>query len=108
MLLASYLLGFDNKDSVKHLAVDNILPEQLDCVEMRLFSRGRCDDSVTEVVDLIMLFADAPAPNNIVCLPSLPDNAVKHLLAGKPLQVIDFAHGRKLSLVYPLDQQRCA
>ena len=48
MLLASYLLGFDNKDSVKHLAVDNILPEQLDCVEMRLFSRGRCDDSVTE------------------------------------------------------------
>ena len=38
MLLASYLLGFDNKDSVKHLAVDNILPEQLDCVEMRLFS----------------------------------------------------------------------
>ncbi|MBQ0760424.1 MAG: hypothetical protein KBT72_12275 [Zhongshania sp.] len=108
MLLASYLLGFDNKDAVRHLAVDGVLPEQLQYVDIRLFSRGHGADGASNIVDLVLLFPDADVPNNLVCLPSIPPNVVSHLLAGKPLQVIDFAHGRKLSLVYHLDQQRCA
>ena len=108
MLIASYLLGFDNKDTVKHLAVDNVVPEQLQHVDMRLCSRGHGADGSSAIVDLVLLFPDACAPNNIVCLPAIPSNTVRHLLAGKALQLIDFAHGRKLSLVYTIEQQRCA
>lgn len=108
MLVASYLVGFDNKDTVRHLAVDNILPEQLQCLEIHLCSRGNGADGVSDIVDLVLLFPDADAPCNIICLPSIPPNVAGHLLAGKSLQVMDFANGRKLSLLYPIDQQRCA
>ncbi|CAA0078570.1 Uncharacterised protein [Zhongshania aliphaticivorans] len=108
MLLASYLLGFDNKDTVKHLAVDSVLPEQLQSVDIRLCSRGHGVDGTSDIVDLVLLFPNTDSPNNIVCLPAIPSNTVGHLLAGKPLQIIDFAHGRKLSLVYATEQQWCA
>lgn len=108
MLVASYLLGFDNKDTVRHLAVDNILPEQLKSVDIHLCSRGHGADGTSNIVDLVLLFPNAEVPSNIVCLPSIPPNVVSHLLAGKSLQVMDFANGRKLSLLYSIDQQRCA
>lgn len=108
MLVASYLLGYDKNDAVKHLAVDNILPDQMQGADVRLFSRGASADGESKVTDLILLFPGAVAPQNIVCLPALPQNAVSHLLAGMPLQVVDFAHGRKLSVVYTHGQQRCA
>ncbi|CAA0089462.1 Uncharacterised protein [Zhongshania aliphaticivorans] len=105
MLIASYLLGFDDVDTVRHLAVDSVLPEQLQHVEIRLFSRV---DGTLDIVDLFLLFPNADSRNKIVCLPSIPLIALNHIMAGKALEVIDFAHGRKLSLVYSANQQRCA
>lgn len=108
MLVVSYLLGFDNTDTVRHLAVDNILPEQLQYVDMHLCAREHNPKGKSNIVDLVLLFPNAHAPSNTICLPSIPPNAVRHLLAGKTLPVIDFANGRKVSLVYPVHRQRCA
>jgi hypothetical protein len=108
MLVASYLVGFDNQDTVRHLAVDNILPEQLQCPEIHLCSRGHDADEVLNIVDLALLFPNADPSCHIICLPSIPPNVVSHLLAGKSLQVMDFASGREVSLLYPVHQQRCS
>lgn len=108
MLIASYLLGYDDDDNVCHLAVDNILPDAKQGFDYTLYPRK--SGSGQEIQDLVLLFGQENAPNKLVCLPNIPPSVTAHLHSGEPLQIIDFAYGRviRLRLAVPLYQQQCA
>ncbi|MDF1691625.1 MAG: hypothetical protein P1U47_04595 [Zhongshania sp.] len=108
MLIASYLLGCDGDGGVRHLAVDNVIPEANQTLEYTLYPREALGGA--EIIDLVLQFADAEEPRNIICLPALPSVVVNHILAGLPLQIVDFAYGRVVRLASQFQpyQQRCA
>ncbi|MEX1670806.1 hypothetical protein AB4876_17960 [Zhongshania guokunii] len=108
MLIASYLLGCDGDGSVRHLAVDNVIPESTLTMEYTLYPRESARGA--EIIDLVLQFADAEEPRNIICLPAIPSAVVNHILAGLPLQIVDFAYGRvvRLDCQFQPYQQRCA
>ncbi|WP_373078053.1 hypothetical protein [Zhongshania sp.] len=108
MLIASYLLGYDDDGSVRHIAVDNILPDVKQGFDYTLYPRE--SSKGLEILDLVLLFAEAEEPRKAICLPNLPGSVVSHLLSGTPLQIIDFAYGRvvRLSFDAPTYHQRCA
>ena len=108
MLIASYLLGYDDDGRVDHVAVDNVLPEATAGFDFAVYPRVSSQGQ--EISDLVLLFAEADEPHKIICLPNLPNAVVDHLFAGEALQVIDFAYGRVVRLSYEAHthQQRCA
>ena len=108
MLIASYLLGYDEDGSVRHIAVDNILPDVKQRFDYTLYPRESAKGQ--EILDLVLLFAEADEHRKTICLPNLPLPVASHLLSGQPLQIIDFAYGRVVRLAFdaPVSQQRCA
>lgn len=106
MLLTSYLLGCDEQDQARHLAVDAILPEKIDNVVTSLHSREGCEGET--FYDLVIQFPDAPSPQNIICFPDLPDRVTAQLLDGNLLPIIDFAYSRVVQASLPSNQRRCA
>jgi hypothetical protein len=108
MLIASYLLGYDDIDNVCHLAVDNILPDAKQGFDFTLYPRKSATGP--DLVDLVLLFGENNDAHKLICLPNIPASVVEHLHAGEPLQIIDFAYGRviRLKMAAPLLQQQCA
>lgn len=97
MLIASYLLGYDDKGNVNHLGVDHVFPRVIDgaCFELHKI----VEDGRVRIYDLLIFFPQGEEPKDMLCLPDLPEAAVAVLLHDIPLPVVDFACGRNVRVV---------
>lgn len=90
MLIASYLVGYNNDMSVGHLGVDRVFPENISDARCELRETGLGEDAE---YDLLIFFPRAEMPHNLVCLPELPERVVECFHNGESLAVLDFASG---------------
>ena len=97
MLIASYLLGYDDKGGVNHLGVDHVFPRVIDgaCFELH----KTVTEEQASCYDLLIFFPNGEEPKNMLCLPSLPEAAVAVLLHETPLPLVDFSCGRNVSVL---------
>lgn len=91
MLIASYVVGYDQFERVGHLGVDKVFPADMGRSHYDLCSS---DESGVTRHDLLIFFPNAAIPIEVVCLPNLPDAVAESLAAGTPLPVVDFSNGR--------------
>lgn len=107
MLVASYLLGYNDDGSVNHVAVDQAFPQDMTGVSF-LLSDGSSGEPGSNR-DLLVFFPRADAPLDVLCLPFLPEPVVALLCAAKPLPLVDFSCGRCLQVcVDATTVPRCA
>lgn len=98
MLIASYLLGYDDKGALSHLAVDKLLSECADSFSFELRARHTAQNGARDQYDLVMLFPQREAPFNLICLPELPAIVVDALYAGVAIPIIDLSGSGAVSV----------
>lgn len=91
MLIASYVVGYDQFERVGHLGVDKVFPADMDQSHYELCRSGESGDTRH---DLLIFFPNASIPVEVICLPNLPDAVVETMIAGTQLPVVDFSNGR--------------
>jgi len=107
MLIASYLIGYNDDGTVSHLAVDHAFPRNLDGVHYELCENR--DDPQQLRHDLLVFLPAAELPREMICLPNLPDTVAAILLTEQTLPLIDFSCGRSLRIhLDPQRVRRCA
>lgn len=109
MLIASYLLGYNDDGSVNYLGVDQAFPAAISGARFEL-NKSPSENSLVQpfCYDLWICFPGAePA---WVCLPELPQLVVSALLAEQVVPVVDFACGRSLpvQISIPPSRRDCA
>lgn len=107
MLIASYLIGYNDDGTVSHLAVDHAFPRDIDDVHYELCESR--DERKQARYDLLVSFPQAESPREMLCLPNLPEAVAAILLTERSLPLVDFACGRSLRVgLDPLRIRRCA
>ena len=107
MLIASYLIGYNDDGTVGHLAVDHAFPRDIEGAHYELCESR--DDAQQARYDLLVFLPHAELPREMICLPNLPETVVAILLTERSLPLIDFACGRSLRLnLDPVRVRRCA
>ncbi|QQD19860.1 hypothetical protein I6N98_08510 [Spongiibacter nanhainus] len=91
MLIASYVVGYDQFERVGHLGVDKVFPADMDRSHYELCSSG---ESGSRRHDLLIFFPNASIPVEVICLPNLPELVVETMNTGTQLPVVDFSNGR--------------
>ncbi|MBD2859645.1 hypothetical protein IB286_11580 [Spongiibacter sp. KMU-158] len=105
MLIASYLVGYNSDMSVGHLGVDRVFPEDISGARCELRETGLGRNAE---YDLLIFFPKGDMPQNLVCLPELPDDVVECFLKGRVLPVLDFASGQSMESAAVFRDRDCA
>ena len=106
MLVASYLLGYDDEGAIGHVGLDKAFPDNLDGAQFELSEREGAGGN--SVFDLMVIFPSAEIPKNLICLLDLPDVVVARLANGGELPIVDFSCGRLVRCSLDLALGRCA
>ncbi|WP_372865412.1 hypothetical protein [Spongiibacter sp.] len=94
MLIASYLLGYNDNGTVSHLGVDHVFPRRIDGACFELCESSHENPQLHH--DLLIYFPYGEQPKELICLPDLPEGAVAALLCDVALPVVDFSCGRNI------------
>jgi hypothetical protein len=106
MLIASYLVGYNDDMSVGHMGVDRVFPEE---TAGAFYELREASLDGEQYFDLLIYFPKAEMPQNLVCLPELPAQVVEQLLEGIAIPVLDFANQCTVdTLRQPLEDRDCA
>ncbi|MGB1906657.1 MAG: hypothetical protein ACPHN3_04955 [Spongiibacter sp.] len=106
MLVASYLIGYDDNGVVGHLGLDRAFPTHLEAAEFELCEREGTHGGVA--YDLMVIFPYAESPRNMICLLDLPPALVSSLANGGTVPIVDFSCGRLLRCSLGQVVERCA
>lgn len=103
MLIASYLLGYNDDGSVNYLGVDQAFPGEIGGACFELTKSPSQDGAVAGYCyDLWIYFPAAGETQLGLCLPELPELVVSAFVAGQSLPLLDFACGRSLVVADPV------
>lgn len=106
MLIASYVVGYDQFERVGHLGVDKVFPADMERSHYELCSSSESGDARH---DLLIFFPNASIPVEVICLPNLPKGVVETMATGVQLPVVDFSNGRVVRVsAMPAERLQCA